>query len=90
MGIACRRFFRNKQYTTWGPEFRVRKVAHFPILMNLELLFCEFLTVKNEHFVSVKPNLNGICTGTGAGKQNVLHAHCTDIEGVKTVRPKNV
>ena len=26
---------------TWGPEFRVRKVAHFPIFMNLELLFCE-------------------------------------------------
>ena len=26
---------------TWGPEFRVRKVAHFPIFINLELLFCE-------------------------------------------------
>ena len=23
-------------------------------------------------------------------ENDVLHAHCTDIEGVKTVRPKNV
>ena len=51
--------------------------------------FCsvKFLTQKSEHFLSGKTSLNGICTGAGAGKHNVLHAHCTDIEGVKTVRP---
>ena len=27
-------------------ESRVRKVAHFPIFMNLELLFCEFFDYK--------------------------------------------
>ena len=28
--------------------------------------------------MSGKTSLNGICTGAGAGKHNVLHAHCTD------------
>ena len=65
-------------------------MAHFPIFMNLEILFCEIFDCKELafFFLSVKPSLNGICTGAGAGKHNVLHAHCTDIEGVKTVRPK--
>ena len=48
----------------------------------------KFLTVKNEHFLSAKPSLNGICTGAGAGKHNVLQSARTDIEGVKTVPTK--
>ena len=63
-------------------------MAHFPIFVNLELLFCEIFDYKEWAFLSAKPSLNGICTGAGTGKHNVLHAHCTDIEGVKTVRPK--
>ena len=59
----------------------------FPNFYELGTLFCEILTVKNEHFC-LKPSLNGICTGAGARKHNVLHAHCTDIEGVKAVRPQ--
>ena len=54
-----------------------QKSGPFPNFYELgTFVLMKFLTVKYEHFLSAKPCLNGICTGAGAGKHNVLQC-CT-------------
>ena len=69
---------------TWIQGQKIGPISNFYELGTFVLW--NFLT-KVWAFLSTKPSLNGICTGAGAGKHNVLQSACTDIEGVKTVRP---